>query len=315
VARLRCNMMFKSTSNMLGAISTRFSKRKWLKKLMDIAHKYFKSTKKLAFCGVAFVWCTAAYSAPQKPGFVQVELVAEHTTATPGKPLWIGLRMQHDAGWHTYWKNPGDAGLPTTLNFTLPAGYRTGPIEWPHPQRIVVKQLASYGYEGDLLLPLLLFVPKQASGKMMLSVKAEWLVCKESCIPEAADLQLTLPVAAQPASSPHAPRFAAARAALPQPIQGATAQAVRDNGRLVVELMLPAALRSAGELFLDREDVVEPGPTPQVRVLQDRVQWSSALTAGGKQLAAPARLPAVWVPREPAAEQPRAVRVQVELAR
>jgi DsbC/DsbD-like thiol-disulfide interchange protein len=279
--------------------------------------KLMRFVKVIIYCSAAMNMSLvqAAIAAPQKPGFVQVELVAEHTAATPGKPLWIGLRMQHHAGWHTYWKNPGDAGLPTTLTVSAPTGYRTGPIEWPHPHRIPVKQLASYGYEGDVLLPLLLYVPKQASGSVTLSAKAQWLVCKESCIPEAADLQLTVPVATQTAASPHAARFVAARAALPQPVQGMNAQAVRDNEKLVVELALPAALRSAGELFLDREDVVEPGPTPQVRMLQNGVQWSSALTAGGKQLAAPARLPAVWVPHTPVAGQPRAVRVHVELVR
>jgi DsbC/DsbD-like thiol-disulfide interchange protein len=122
-----------------------------------VAAKYF-------FCVFLLCGFFAVQAAPQKPGFVQVELIAEQTAAAPGKPLWIGLSMKHDPGWHTYWKNPGDAGLPTTLAFTLPAGFQVGEIEWPHPERIPVKQLASYGYGDDLVLPLLLFVPKNAQG-------------------------------------------------------------------------------------------------------------------------------------------------------
>jgi DsbC/DsbD-like thiol-disulfide interchange protein len=282
-----------------------------------------------AFIQTAGAWCVAlamllsgvlptSHAAAQKPGFVQVELVAEHAAAVPGKPLWIGLLMKHDAGWHTYWKNPGDAGLPTTLAFTLPAGFQTGAIEWPHPQRIAVKQLASYGYEGELLLPLLLFVPKQAKEAVNITARAEWLVCKESCIPESAELTLALPISAgnqAAATSTHVKRFADARAALPRPVEGARATAARGNGRITIDITLPAALKAPGELFLDREDVIEPGPTPQATVMQDRVQWSSVLTANGKQLAAPARLPAVWVPRTPVAGQPRAVRLEVQLIR
>jgi DsbC/DsbD-like thiol-disulfide interchange protein len=257
----------------------------------------------------------SAHGQPQKPGFVQVELIAGQTAFVPGQPAWIGLSMQHDPGWHTYWKNPGDAGLPTTLTFTLPPGVRSGAIEWPHPQRIQVKQLASFGYEGDLLLPLLLFIPKNAAGTVSIAARADWLVCKESCIPEGADLQLRLPVQANAAPSASAAKFAAARAALPQPVQGASARATRDNGRLVVTLTLPQTLQSSGDLFLDREDVVEPGPPPSTSISAGAVQWSSALTVNGKKLAAPARLAAVWVPRAPVSGQPRAVRLEIELVR
>ncbi|MGL4574032.1 MAG: protein-disulfide reductase DsbD domain-containing protein, partial [Burkholderiaceae bacterium] len=152
--------------------------------------------KTLAAFGLA-LYAAALAAAPQKPGFVQVELVAEQAAVVPGKPIWIGLSMKHDPLWHTYWKNPGDAGLPTTIAWTLPPGFQAGEIEWPHPQRIPVKQLASYGYSDQLLLPLLLFVPRQLAGKQVtLKARADWLVCKESCIPEGADLQITLPVLA-----------------------------------------------------------------------------------------------------------------------
>jgi hypothetical protein len=132
------------------------------------AKHWLKHVCSAAIAAAGWGWGHAAQAAAQKPGFVEVELIAEHTAAVPGKPLWIGLSMKHDPGWHTYWKNPGDAGLPTTLSFTLPGGYRAGAIEWPYPQRIQVKQLASYGYEGTVLLPLLLFVPKDATGTVNL---------------------------------------------------------------------------------------------------------------------------------------------------
>jgi thiol:disulfide interchange protein DsbD len=255
-----------------------------------------------------------AQAAPQKPGFVQVELIAENTALTPGKPAWIGLSMKHDRDWHTYWKNPGDAGLPTTIQFTLPPGFKAGAIEWPYPQRIPVKQLASYGYSDEILLPLLLFVPRQiAQQQVTLKARADWLVCKESCIPEGADLQITLPLAQVPQASVHKPQFDAARAALPRPVAGASATAVRDGGRLQVRLNLPPALQTAGELFIEREDVIEPGPAPQLQLGGGAVNWSSALTTNGKSLPAPVTLKAVWVMAKPVPGQPQAVRLEINL--
>ncbi|MGL4573967.1 MAG: hypothetical protein ACRCV9_04170, partial [Burkholderiaceae bacterium] len=91
------------------------------------------------------------------------------------------------------------------------------------------------------------------------------------------------------------------------------ASAARANGRLNVTLTLPPALQTAGELFIEREDIVEPGPTPQVQASGGKVQWSSVLTANGKTMAAPAALRAVWVPAKPPADGPRAVRLEVNL--
>ena len=84
---------------------------------------------------------------------VRAELVAHAPDGVvPGRPLWLGLAIRHQPHWHTYWKNPGDAGLPTTLAWTLPAGMAAGEIAWPVPRQIPVGSLMNYGYEGELLL-------------------------------------------------------------------------------------------------------------------------------------------------------------------
>jgi DsbC/DsbD-like thiol-disulfide interchange protein len=72
--------------------------------------------------------------------------------------VWVGLQLQHQPEWHTYWKNPGDSGLPTQLDWTLPAGIEAGEIAWPVPKKIPVGTLANYGYEGNVLLPVPLTV-------------------------------------------------------------------------------------------------------------------------------------------------------------
>src|SRR5271169_6907272 len=93
-----------------------------------------------------------ALAAPFRADFVEAELVPEHLAWVPGEQAWVALRLKHDPHWHTYWKNPGDAGAATRLQWKLPAGYEAGPIEWPVPRLIPVPPLANYGYEGEVLL-------------------------------------------------------------------------------------------------------------------------------------------------------------------
>ncbi len=93
-------------------------------------------------------------AAPVEVPHARVELLAARTAAEPGRPLLVGLRIEHEAGWHTYWKNPGDSGMPTRIQWQLPEGWSAGPILWPAPERIRVGPLANFGYEGELLLPV-----------------------------------------------------------------------------------------------------------------------------------------------------------------
>ncbi len=110
-----------------------------------------------------------------------------------GKPVWIALKLQLPEGWHAYWQNPGDSGIPPEINIdNLPQGAALSPIHWPVPERIETSGLVNYGYSGTVILPLALTPPKGAV-MMNLRAKASWLVCKEICIPESAELTLELP--------------------------------------------------------------------------------------------------------------------------
>src|SRR5206468_3459721 len=98
-----------------------------------------------------------------------------------GKPVWVGLQLAHQPEWHTYWKNSGDSGLPTQLEWTLPAGVAAGDIAWPVPKKIPLGVLANYGYDGTVLLPVPLtiapdFKPTLLGGDLDLKLKAHWLV-------------------------------------------------------------------------------------------------------------------------------------------
>ncbi len=128
-------------------------------------------------------------------------LLSDTDAVTPGQPFHIGLHMRLAPGWHTYWKNPGDAGAPPDLALTLPPGSQAGPIDWPVPQRVAEGPLMTYAYTGDVLLPVTL-TPAATRGATTVKAHAQWLVCRDICVPEEADFQLDLP----PASPRRRPR-------------------------------------------------------------------------------------------------------------
>ncbi|MGN6829903.1 protein-disulfide reductase DsbD family protein [Paucibacter sp. M5-1] len=174
---------------------------------------------------------------------VRAELVAHAPEGLePGKPAWLGLLIKHQPHWHTYWRNPGDSGLPTRMDWQLPAGVTVGEIQWPTPQRLPVGPLVNYGYEGELLLAVPLTIgPEFKGGSLKLQMLADWLVCKEVCIPESGEFSLELPAAA--ATAGHAAQFERARAGLPQALQARIAAAV-EGPQLALRIDgLPAAWR------------------------------------------------------------------------
>jgi thiol:disulfide interchange protein/DsbC/DsbD-like thiol-disulfide interchange protein len=158
---------------------------------------------------------------------VRPRLVAEQTEIAPGKTVSVALVETIRPGWHTYWVNPGEAGEPTEIQWTLPSGWSASPIHWPYPKRIPTGPLMDYGYEGEPWLLVDIAAPAAAVPGQTVTLKADatWLVCKEVCIPEQATLTLPLSVTASP-SAPYATvaeKFAAARAKLPMPSPWPTA--------------------------------------------------------------------------------------------
>src|SRR5690606_26171873 len=118
---------------------------------------------------------TARGTGPVRVEAVEVELVAKQTAVVPGQVLELGLRLQHDPHWHTYWRNPGDSGLATELDLVLPAGFEAGGIQWPAPQRLFIPPLANYGYEGEIVLPVPVEVPAAIEGaSVRVEGKAAW---------------------------------------------------------------------------------------------------------------------------------------------
>jgi thiol:disulfide interchange protein DsbD len=222
---------------------------------------------------LAFVACILAvglaHAAPVRTDHVNAELVADRAALVPGTTTTLALRLDIDRGWHTYWRNPGESGLPTTLAWKLPAGYQAGDIEWPAPKALPAGPLVNYGYEGVVLHLVPLRVPADAAvgQNVTLAARADWLVCRETCVPEGADLTLVLPVAGDAVPSKWHDAIAATQAALPKPLPGSwKTSAVAKGSRIALTLTPPANAADPGRLqfFADDERRIEAS-APQTR--------------------------------------------------
>jgi thiol:disulfide interchange protein DsbD len=130
-----------------------------------------------------------------KASHLKAELVSEYQDLTPGQTVKLALHFIPDEHWHTYWQNPGDSGLATSIEWTLPEGVVAGAIRWPAPMAISVPPLMNYGFEGPTILVTELKVPADfKSSELNIKAKVDWLVCKEVCIPADAQFELNLPV-------------------------------------------------------------------------------------------------------------------------
>jgi thiol:disulfide interchange protein/DsbC/DsbD-like thiol-disulfide interchange protein len=149
----------------------------------------------------------ALESAPVSSKRAAATLVTDTDAMQPGKPFRAGLRLRLADGWHTYWKNPGDAGVPPELTIE---GASQSPIDWPTPRRVAEGSLMTYSYIGEVLLPVTVTA---ATGSI--KAHAQWLVCKDICVPEEGDFSLVLPVGT-PGPSAQAALFAAHDRAVPR---------------------------------------------------------------------------------------------------
>nr|WP_315262908.1 thioredoxin family protein [uncultured Limnohabitans sp.] len=185
---------------------------------------------------------TAVVSTPQ----LRAELVAHAPQGVQaGQPVWVGLQLTHQPEWHTYWRNPGDSGLPTQIELNLPAGITAGEVQWPLPHKLKAGNLTNYGFEKTVLLAVPLTVTPafkpNASQTLDLQVRANWLVCRLECIPQEGDFALRIPV--NSSFAPQAAAFDALQAQQPPSLPNAKVTTSFEAQRLVLQVSgLPASL-------------------------------------------------------------------------
>lgn len=233
-----------------------------------------------------------AHAAPPPASFqtdqVGVRLVPATAQVRPGERLILGLHQRIAPHWHTYWRNPGDSGLSTRLDWQLPAGAQAGPIQWPIPQHFEIGPVTNYGYADAVTLLTEVSLPSTLAvgSQVPIEVEANWLVCHEVCIPQKARLGLSLPVVAADApAAPVDPLITQARAQLPQTPAWSATVARAGTG---LTLTLPA-------------QAVPANATPVLRFFPS--EWGPVSHAGAQTVS---RQGDAWVLQLPAGEAPLA---------
>jgi len=191
---------------------------------------------------------------------VDVALLAEHASVRAGDPFRVGLHMKMKRGWHTYWKQPGDAGLPLRIDWALPPGFTAGPIEWPAPERIPTGELMSYGYEHEVLLAVVITPPARIeTDSVTVAGTFDWLECKDVCLSGSARLEIALPVGSAPPRPGRSARlFAEARSRLPRAPRGWSFAATAGPRAIELSFRPPAGVTPrGGYLFVDQTLVAE----------------------------------------------------------
>ena len=153
-----------------------------------------------------------------EPPHVHASLVSDVETIAPGQSATVGLFLEIEEGWHVYWLNPGDAGMPTRLEWSLPEGFSTGDLEWPYPEAVAEGPYVTYAYHDEATLLSTLNFPGflEPGSHLTLDAHASWLVCNDICLPEEADLSISFEVSSN--SEPNgewANRFEEVRSRIP----------------------------------------------------------------------------------------------------
>jgi len=205
----------------------------------------------------AQVTTSAVVTTPQ----VRAELVAHAPQGVQtGQPMWLGLQLQHQPGWHTYWRNPGDSGLATQLSWQLPAGMQAGDTLWPIPRMIPVGDMVNHGFEDTVLLAVPVQISKAFKpGVTDIKLQADWLVCKQECIPQTGQFELRLPAAASIAN--HGLVFEQLLDAQPSALSPATQNATFNPQGLELHISgLPTELHGhALKAFAEAPEVLASG--------------------------------------------------------
>ncbi len=200
----------------------------------------------------------------------EARLVSEVAWVQPGQPFTVALRLEMEEGWHSYWKNPGDSGQPTSIDWALPQGFTAGSFQWPYPHRIPFGPLVSYGYSDEVLLLTQITPPAtlEPGTSVTLAGEARWLICADICLPARQDVRLTLPVRAEePAPNEQwQPAITAAREKVPERLSGWEVRAVRSSGAYALKITPPAGrevVTLEGAYFFPAEKGVLAHSAPQ----------------------------------------------------
>ena len=178
----------------------------------------------------------------KKVGPVQMELVFEQKGIIPGENFWIGWKIIRDKGWHTYWKHPGDVGVPPSLNWELPPGFETGELLYSLPEKVKMGSIRANGNYGETLFLTKMKAPTdlEVGALISLEAKASWLACSRQCKPGFVDLSAEVEVVQKKVfDSALQSKFDEFRRLIPKPLGDDWIVTASEKGRHI-ELILKA---------------------------------------------------------------------------
>jgi thiol:disulfide interchange protein DsbD len=210
---------------------------------------------------------------------LKLQLVSEPSAIIPGKPFTVGLWLDHDRGWHTYWRFPGIVGVPTQLKWNLPKGWKAGELIYPEPERTLMFQIKAQGFDRDVMLRTEITPPAnlKIGEQVTLIGKASWMCCGNSCHPASMDLSLTLPVAETAALNEKWHKLLNEERARAEQTSEAWTASASENGETVTLTLKPATeaarlskhQREADKIIVFTEDGWFDTDKPQIIQRQD----------------------------------------------
>jgi thiol:disulfide interchange protein len=219
----------------------------------------------LAFALLAIAAPAPAQLAQRERNAIASQLVAESDAPAAGSEVALALVMKPDPGWHGYWQNPGDAGQPMRIAWRLPAGVEAGPLQFPVPGRLMISGLMNYVYEGEHAPLTTLRIPAglPVGARLPVAATVDYLACTDRiCVPERADVALTLTVGAPGAPLARRAQFDGYRQALPRPL-GSEGRFERAGDRLRLAVPLPQAMPVEDAYFFPLTEKVIDYAAPQ----------------------------------------------------
>ncbi len=201
--------------------------------------------------------------------------IPENAKIVPGQPFRTVIELTVDEGWHTYWENPGEGGLPIKATAELPEGWTLGSIEFPAPEAFMTGPLHGYGYAGKILFPLTITPPEGLDAMEFpqgIVLKITWLTCsEEKCVPGKAEATL---------SAPDAELVAKAYDRLPQEIPGVSLAFDASGDSVKLSLTLPSGSTldpSSWKVFPVNRNVIDPSAKLAFSKSQEKPQtWTAA---------------------------------------
>lgn len=223
------------------------------------------NSKSSIVLGVALMVSLCAGAWAQEKNHVNVELIADTSSVRAGESFEIAVRFVIDEGWHLYWTNPGDSGLPPRVEWKVPDGVKIEALRFPTPSQIDAGGgLTSYGYERELVLLAKVTTPKTLTTPLAIEAEIRWLVCKGVCLTEKQSASLSVPV-----GEPGKPdeRFAGWRSLMPTPGTVAVTNEAKDGKTGVLVIRLSDEMRDP-EFYSTDADATFSNPRRDAGVLK-----------------------------------------------